>query len=149
MSSGWAWDHWGAGQETLTTSPGPRVMGGFGLPAIDPDMPLRQQPLNGPARDAGKLAPQEGVQPFQRKRLLDGDFVSQVQRMPFDLGDQSSPPPALRHSQLPALASGAGGAGAADSSRETRMSSPTPTQMALSATLKAGKPISAPPRVKR
>jgi hypothetical protein len=58
-------------------------MRGFGGPAIDADMALRQQSLNGGAGDAGELGPQKGVQPFQRKRLPDGDFGARVQGSAF------------------------------------------------------------------
>jgi hypothetical protein len=61
------------------------MMGGFGRAAIDADMPLRQQPLNGPARDAGKLRPQKSVQPLQRKRLPDGDLAGRFHGLQFNV----------------------------------------------------------------
>ena len=79
------------------------------------------------ARDAGKLRPQKSVQPFQRKRLFNGDFFSSIRSRPrFRRGAGRRRPESCR--------------------QETRMSKPTPAQIALSATLKAGNPISTPLR---
>ena len=117
---------------------GAGMMRGFGGAAIDADKALGEQALNGAAGSSGKLGAQKGVQPFRGSRLPDGDLAWRGQT-----GRWSSifnPPPAFFE---------AGGAAAASGRKERRMSRPTPRQIALSATLKAGKPISSPPRRKR
>ncbi len=57
----------------LNLFPGARAVRGFDPPAVDADMALFNQPLQGPARGGGKLSTQESVEPSGRQRLLDGE----------------------------------------------------------------------------
>jgi hypothetical protein len=104
------------------------MMRRFDRLAIDADVAFRQQPLNGPARELRPFAAQENIQPLPRQRFVNNKNVRRVQGA--EAGLAASRPLAFSCSCF----------------QESRINKPTPTQMALSATLNAGKPSSAPLR---
>jgi len=94
------------------------------------DVPLGQQPLNGPAREAGQLAAQKHIQPLPRQRFVNNNYFRAGGVQGTEAGLAAARPLAFSCSCF----------------QERRINRPTPTQMALSAMLKAGKPSSAPLR---
>src|SRR5581483_12195765 len=105
------------------------LVGGFDGAAIDQNAPLLKQSLDGSAGNARQPVAQESVQTPARKRAFDRERLEAAHSLD---GKASS--------------FGSGGVPGVSSFQETSMRRPTPTQMALSATLKAGKPISSPLR---
>src|SRR6266542_2917590 len=112
----------------------PRLMGGFDGSPVDLDVSLVNQPLNGAPRDGGEAGGKEFVEPFAGQRLLDDQVFGAFGA-------------AHLRSVTQGLYFGDGGIGSGFPSRfsQDRMSSsPTPMQIALSATLKAGKLAGSP-----
>ena len=111
----------------LNLFPGTGRVGRLDGAAVDPDVALFNQPLNRAARDGRELAAQIRVQPLRRERMFDRQDFSAGQTFTWTA-------PARLASALCSLL------------HVIRKTSPTPVQMALSATLNAGNPISEPPR---
>lgn len=105
----------------------PGMMGRPGGFPVNPNIARSQQPLNGAAGKSGKFPAQKNVQSFERKGLLDDEL------------------PVL-HASAPRSSRTFVFAASASFFHESNISSPTPVQIALSAILKAGKPISSPLR---
>src|ERR1700744_5421370 len=109
------------------------MMIGLGWAAMDENVSFGQQPLNRAAGNLGKLAAQEDIQAPAGKRLAYG-------QRGWRHGAQWS---ARAPSGTATVRSGALRP-SSSCFQETKINRPTPTQIALSAMLKAGKPISRP-----
>jgi hypothetical protein len=120
-----------------------RMMRRFDDLAIDADVALGQKPLDGAAREIGQLAAQKDIQPLPRER-----HVNQMEGnrwIHFLLGPPLPIQMGLQGTEAD-LAAARPLAFSCSCFQERRISRPTPTQIALSAMLKAGKPISSPLR---
>src|SRR5690349_12983744 len=113
-----------------------RAVRGFYPMAIDEDIPLFDQALDGAARYVWNFPPQPDIQTHSWKRLFDGENLRRGSRR-F---------PGIR-SHLPVGDSA--GLAVRSFRNVIKNTSPTPVQIALSATLKAGKPSSPPLRCGR
>jgi len=107
-----------------------RVMGRLDDLAVDADMTFGQEALDGAAGEARQLAAQKDIQPLKRQRFVNYKNFGAGGIQGTEAGLEAARPLAFSCSCF----------------QERRMSRPTPTHIALSATLKAGKPSSVPPR---
>jgi hypothetical protein len=107
-----------------------RVMRRFDDFPLDTDVAFGQEPLNGAAREAGQLAAQKDIQPLPGKGFVNNKNFGGGVVQGTEAGLEAARPLVISCSCF----------------QERRINRPTPTQMALSAMLKAGKPSSAPPR---
>ena len=103
---------------------GARTVRGFDCVTVDADVALFDQSFECNSRNGGKFFTQKGVEPPGRKRFFNGET--------FNL---------QTHGEV-----SAGLFGTCSFFQVMRNMSATPVQMAVSATLNAGKPISSPPR---
>ena len=109
-------------------------MRGFDFLAVDENVAELNQALNGAARHRRVTRSEVGVEPFIGQGLLDGEPLGAAR-----LGGDATP--YLLAHQLFWMA------GRDSFTHDARKSRPTPVQIAVSATLNAGKPASSPFRV--
>src|SRR5208282_5628222 len=123
-------------------------MRGLGGLAVDANAAFLDEALHRAARDGGEFCPQKNVKPPAGQRFLDNEIfrarehfnvTSDGWREVHD-GQRLEIAHVTRHLSLVT------GFGVCSFFQVMRKISPTPVQMAVSATLKAGKPISPPSR---
>ena len=129
---------------------GARMVRGFDRVAVDADMALFNQPLQRAARGGGKFFTQKRVEPPGRQRFFDGEIFRCANSFQIPVavsGDRTQRDRRLKFLHVTCHAfHWSAGFGVCSFFQVMRKISATPVQMAVSATLKAGKSMTRPPR---